>query len=174
MPIKFPFVLEHPPEVTDVQFLIVRTLGFLLIAVLIVKWVWPTYVQPHLSARQTAIAETADQIERTNRETEEMQTDYRRRLEGIEQETQRRIADAIREAEALRESILAEAQSTASGIVRRSQEEVARERAKAMVQLRAEFIESVIGAARHAAVHSLDGQQRRLVDSFVRSLGANS
>src|SRR5437762_1611987 len=95
--LKFPFVLEHPEGMTDAQFLVVRLIGFVLLIWLFVKWVIPTFVQPHLDSRRTAIAEAQQQVEQTHNETQDMQADYRRRLEGIHHETQRRIEEAVRE-----------------------------------------------------------------------------
>ncbi len=170
--LKSPFLLEHPPDISNAGYAIVQVVGFLLLAFVFVKLVWPSMVQPHLDARRVAIADAKQQVEQTHNETREMLGDYRRRLEGIHQETQRRIEDALTEAEALRESILADGRTASAAIIRRGEEEVARERAKAMLQLRADFVESVVGAARHAAANSLDGHQRRLVDGFVRILGS--
>lgn len=171
----FPFVIEHTKEVNTLQWLIITGIGFVLLALLVMRWVWPSMIQPHLAERLKNIQENARQIETTLRETDEMRGDYRGRLERIHDETERRMEEAVREAESLREQILAEAQVTARGIVRRGEEEVGRERAKAMVTLNRQFVDGVIGAARYAASQALDGPSHsRLVDDFTRNLGASS
>ena len=84
------------------------------------------------------------------------------------------MSEAVREADDLRSHIISEAHKLADQIVRRGEDEVSRERAKAMVGIRRQFVEDVIGAAEHAAGR-LDGtNHRRLVDVFVRNVGANS
>jgi F-type H+-transporting ATPase subunit b len=170
-----PFILEHPPDVSDVQWLIIRGIGFVLVAWLIVKLIWPSQVGVHLAERKVQIANAAEQVRETLTETEQMRNDYRIRLEGIEDETEARLTEAVREADDLRDQILTEAQHTAAGIVRRGEEEVSRERAKAVMQMRTKFIEDVILAAEAAATQSLDTpNQRRLVDEFTQNVRARA
>jgi F-type H+-transporting ATPase subunit b len=168
-----PFVLEHPAEYTDVQWLIIRGIGFALVLFIILKYIWPSFFGTPLRERREAIIEASEQVEQTMRETEQMRNDYRARLERIEDETEARMQEAIREADALKDQILAEARAQAEAITRRGEEEISRERAKAMLRLRQQFVEDVINAAEFAAAGSLDGdRQRRLVDDFVTNVGA--
>lgn len=170
-----PFILEHPGEISDVQWLIVRGIGFVLVAWLVVKWLWPSMIAPALTDRRTQIAQAAEQVQETMRETEQMRNDYRVRLEGIEDETEARMNEAVREAEDLQQHILNEARQTAATIVRRGEEEVSRERAKAVVQMRTKFIDDVIQAAQYAAQQSLDApNQRRLVEEFTKNVRAKA
>jgi F-type H+-transporting ATPase subunit b len=128
-----------------------------------------------LTERQRDIAETAAQVETTQREMDQLRNDYRQRLEHIEDETERRMAEAIREAEDLREQILAEAHQVAAAIVQRGQDEVERERAKARVRLRNQFVDEVIDAAEYAVGRSLDAAlQKRLLQNFMRNVRSGS
>jgi F-type H+-transporting ATPase subunit b len=100
-----------------------------------------------------------------------MRNDYRQRLENIEEETKTRLEAAVAEAGRLREQILEEARGLAADIVRRGEEEVAQERAKAQAHLRIQFVDSVIRAAGYAASRSLtDADQGRLLGEFVREV----
>jgi F-type H+-transporting ATPase subunit b len=174
MPIKWPFVLEHTEDVATWQFLLVRVIGFALIFWLILKFGVPVF-RNLLGEREKAIKEAADQVATTMRETEQMRNEYHERLERIQEETQQRMEEAVREAEDLRERILDEARQHAAAIVRRGEEEVMHERAKAMIRLRAQFVDDVIRAAGYAAARSLDAaHHRRLVEEFVRDVGAGS
>lgn len=175
MHFEFPWVLEHTKDVTDAQWLMVTGMGFLLIVFLVVKFVWPSMIRPHLVQRQHAITQAAEQVESTLRETKALRDDYVQRLDRIEDETATRIAEAVREAEELHKRILAEARESAEALISRGHGEVERERAKAMARLRTEFVRGVIGAAEFAAAKSLNAaHQRRLVDEFVNELGAKS
>src|SRR2546422_5787196 len=106
MKFEFPFILEHPPEFSDGQWLMVRGLGFLLVI-----WIFWKFIRPmitvHLVTRHGAIVEADHQVQSTLRETEEMRNDYQARLETIQDETRRRLDEAVHEAESLREQILA-------------------------------------------------------------------
>lgn len=172
--LEWPLILEHPGEISDVQWLIVRVLGLALVVWVVVKFVLPSQITPHLVSRKLDIQVAAEQVEETMRETRQMRDDYRLRLERIEEETEARMSEAVREADDLRNHIVTEANQLAETIVRRGEDEVSRERAKSMVGLRRQFVEDVIGAAEHAA-GQLDGtNQRRLVDLFVSNVGARS
>lgn len=172
---KWPFILEHPPEIVDWQWLVIRLIGLALVVWVILKFIWPSMIRSHLVDRHAAIVEADKQVQETMHETAGMRDDYKARLEGIHSETQKRLDEAVREAEALREQILAEAHVNAQAIVRRGEEEVARERAKAMVLLRRQFVEGVINAAQYAASSSLGPtQHRRLIDEFTKEVGAKS
>src|SRR5258707_1361236 len=115
--LKWPFILEHPNDVTEIQFLIVRGIGFALLAWLMVRAIWPTLVKPHLTERERGIAEADAQVAETLRDTAEMRDDYRVRLEGIAGETEQRMTSSVQEAEQLSDTILAEARETAAAIV---------------------------------------------------------
>jgi F-type H+-transporting ATPase subunit b len=170
----FPWGFKPPPDITEFQWAVVLTAGFILFALVYAKIIGPI-LRSLLKERQEAIIETYDQVETTLRETEQMRNDYRQRLEHIEDETEARMADAVREAETLREQILEEARHNAALLIQRGQEEVERERAKALVHLRTEFIDDVIRAAEFAVEKSLEpAQQRRMVQEFVQKVGTQS
>src|SRR5687767_2647689 len=170
--LKFPFILEHPGEYSDLQWLVVRSIGLALVLLVFWKWILPMIRQP-LQERQLAIVTSSEQVEQTLRETQEMRNDYQVRLTGIAEETERRMQEAVREAEDLGDRILAEARHTAAALARRGEDEVDRERAKAMSTLRSQFVEGVIGAAQYAAARSIDDSQRKkLVSEFVKDIGS--
>lgn len=173
-----PWVLEFPEQAEYGPFLLVSVVSFAVVAWFLFRVV-PKPAIGNISGilddRKRAIQTASEQVEETLRETEAMRNDYRQRLEKIEDETERRMAEAVREAESLRETILAEAKVNAAAIQRRGEDEVARERAKARVSLRAEFVDDVIQAAEYAASRSLDNtQQSRLVSEFVQNVGAKA
>ncbi len=170
-----PWILEHTRDVSNVQWLIVSFVGCALLVWVWLKFVGPSMVAGHLAEHQRQVAEAIEQVEKTLSETAEMRNDYRKRLDSIEEETSRRMDEAVSEADMLRDQILGAARETSAGILRRGEQEVARERAKAMVHLRQQFVESVVGAARHAAAGSLQPvDHKRLVEEFVNDLGAKS
>ncbi len=171
MPLKFPWFPEPPPGVNTFQWLVITTAGFLALGYIVVKFVVPV-IRGMLDERRKAIEDAAGQVASTLAETERMRNDYRQRLDNIEEETHVRMDEAVAEAGRLREQILEEARVTAKTIVRRGEDEVVQERAKAQAHLRIQFVDSVIRAAGHAASRSLtDGDRGRLLGEFVREVG---
>lgn len=170
-----PFVMEHTPEISNGQWLTVRGIGFLLVMFVIIRWIWPSMIQPHLNNRKADIIETAHQVEVTLSETEAMRADYEIRLHKIEDEQRARLEEAVHEADALKQQIVAEGEAAANAILRRSEEEASRERAKSLLTLKRNFVEGVIGAAQHAAEVGIDSAgHKKLVDEFVTGLGVAS
>jgi F-type H+-transporting ATPase subunit b len=171
----FPWIVEHPPEAGFLPFLMVTVIAFLVVAWFVWTKIPGPMIRGILDERRSAIAHAADQVQSTLRETEQMRNDYRLRLEGIHSETERRLAEAVQEAESIRDAILEDAKKVAAAIVQRGHEEVERERAKTVKTMRTEFVEDVIAAAKFAAAGSLDaGAQQRLVQEFVSSVGAKA
>jgi F-type H+-transporting ATPase subunit b len=169
--LEFPWHLEHTPDISNGSWLLITVLGALFALILVIKVVIPGMIKPHLVSRQEAIAHNAEQVETTLREVAEMRDEFRQRLASIEDETRRRMDEAVHEADSLRESILAEARQQAAGILRRGEEDVARERAKSLVTLRIQFVDDVIGAAEFAAARSLTPpRQQQLVGDFVQKI----
>src|SRR5438132_2762880 len=115
----FPFKLEVPPGASYWPFLIVTILAFSIVVWFVLKVIPGPMIRGILAERQTAIQHSSDQVDSTLRETAEMRDDYRTRLEGIADETRHRMDEAIREAAALRDTILAEAKVTAEAVARR-------------------------------------------------------
>jgi len=167
-----PWLLEHTSEVTDLQWLLVRTAGFAALAFIVVKFIVPV-VRGMLNSRLRAIEETAEQVRSTLEETERMRDDYRERLDNIAEETARRLEAAVAEADQLRQHIEGEARQQSEAIVAQTRAELRREHEKAMARLRIEFAEDVVEAARFAASRTLtQDRQADLVGAFVRELGA--
>jgi len=166
--LHWPFVLEHTEEINNTQWLIVKGVGLVIVAFFIVKFVWPTFIQPSLTERQLDIANQSDQIEQTMKETEQLRNDYKARLAAIEDEARKRLDEAVHEAETLKGRILSEAAITVESVEQRTRMELERERAKAVVGIQRTFVEDVIGAAHYAAEKSLDEKaQAALVDDFI-------
>jgi F-type H+-transporting ATPase subunit b len=169
-----PWLLEHTSDVTDMQWLVVRTLGFLIIVGIVLRYVVPL-IRRMLHDRRQTIVETTEQVSQTLAETAQLRDTYRERLERIADETALRLQEAVREAEDLQAHIREEARQQAAAIVERTRRDLRREREKAMAHLRIEFTDTVIEAARHAALRSLTRErQSQLVGMFVRDLRSRS
>ncbi|NLI00083.1 MAG: hypothetical protein GX446_11410 [Chthonomonadales bacterium] len=170
--LQSPWILEHTSDVTNWQWFVVRTVGFLALLYIVVRFIVPV-VGSMLHTRREAITESSEQVRTTLAEAEKMRDDYRARLERIADETALRLQEAVREAEDLQAHIQEEAQQQAAAIVERTRRELRRERDKAMAHLRIEFTDTVIEAARMAAARTLTRErQAELVNLFVRDVGA--
>jgi F-type H+-transporting ATPase subunit b len=172
--ITSPWVLEHPSNINNLQWLIVTGIGFILIAWLVGKFIIPM-IGGMLDERKKAIIDAAAQVENTMHEAEQMRNEYKTRLDGIQEETRIRLEAAVKEAESLQKQIQQEAERDAQTLIQRGYDEVSRERAKAYLRLKEQFVNDVINAAQYAAQRSLgDEDKNRLIDEFIDNVGVKS
>ncbi len=142
-------------------------IGFVLLAALIWKFVLPG-AKTALKDRESRIEEAHNQVQTALRDVQNLRNDYDLRLKSIEAEARERIDAAVREADAVHGEIIAEAQSTADAIRRRTQEELARERNRQRLLLRRQLVQSALDAAEQSIISTnSDGIQRELIKDFA-------
>ncbi len=170
-PYVVPWLLEHPADISDFQWIVVRTAGFLALAALVVKLIVPA-IRAKLEERTTTVADSLDQVRQALADAEAIRDDYRDKLDHIAEETQRRLDEAVASAAELRSHIESEARQHAEAIIAHARSEARRDWERAMAHLRIEFAEDVIEAASYAAARTLtESRQASLLDAFVREFG---
>jgi F-type H+-transporting ATPase subunit b len=105
---------------------------------------------------------------------EDSRRDYEVRLGGIEAEAREKIQAAIKEAQGMKEEIIASAHGDAEKILRRGQDEIQREKQRALVELRTEVADLAVQAAGKILGSAIDDRQHRaLINDFVNKVGAS-
>ena len=154
-------------------------IGFVLLFALVLRVPIPFLSVPHyrkiLDERSVRIETNKQQIDTAISEIQQLKSDYALRLEKIEEEARQRIDSAVREADAARAEIIAEAEASARAIRRRSEEEVARERTRQRILFRQQIVKTAIDSAEGAIrEHSDDTVQRRLIGDFITNASSES
>ena len=164
-PFEFgPFANEYPKSFLGI------IIGFVLLVLLLAKFVLPG-VKTMLKDRESRIEESHNQVQTALRDVQNLRNDYDARLKTIEAEARERIDAAVREAEAMRGEIIAEAQSTSEAIHRRTQDELSRERNRQRLMLRRQLVQSALDAAEQSIISTnSDGIQRKLIKDFVADI----
>lgn len=167
-----PVAFEHP------EIVLASLVGFVLLLVFLARVNVPYLSLPYfrslLHDRATNIEETHNQVQRAQEEALQVRNDYASRLEHIEAEARAHIDAAVREADVARTEIIAEAQQTAQAIRRRSEEEIARERTRARIQLRRQIVQITLDATEDSVrAHSSEAIQRHLIRDFIARAAAN-
>lgn len=168
-----PIAFEHT------KIILATVVGFAIFAWIV--WKMPPtiplgvpFLRAALTERTTRIEENQTQVDRALADVKQLRDDYASRLQRIEAESRQRIDAAVQEAETARGEIIAEAQQAAYALVRRSEEELARERTKSRIQLRQEIVKMTLDAAESAiGEHSSDKVQRYLIQDFIASVSGN-
>lgn len=156
----------------DPKVMAAQVTGFILLWIVLAKYLFRP-VLAMLQARDQEIKTMYENAESERTQAEEFRADYEKRLADIEAEARSHIQAAVKDAEAAKNDILAEARSRSEDIRRRGQEDLAREREKTLVQLRKEVVDISLSAAGKLIEESLDeAKHRRLVSDFISRIGA--
>lgn len=146
-------------------------MGFLLLWLVLAKFLFKP-VMAMLQEREDEIKGTYDTAETERAKAEEFRADYERRLVGIEAEARAKLQSAVKEAEDAKNQIIAEARARSEEILKRGQEDLAREREKTLAEIREEVVNLAIGAAGKLIGESLDeAKHRKLVGDFIDRIG---
>ncbi len=145
---------EHPasakkqggvgPLVIDPDLAIFTFVVFVILLVVLKKFAWGPIIQS-LEAREHNIAEHIAQAERNHQEAKTVLAQYEQRLAAAALEVRELLEEARRDAEKTKQSILAEAKSSAEA-----------ERARALRDIEAAADQAMESLARHSAQLAVD------------------
>lgn len=159
-----PLALNFPLIATQI-------IGFLLLLWFLNRFVFKL-IFGILDQRQKDIQTTYDQLDLDRASMEETRRKYEERLANIEAEAREHIQAAVKEAQALRDNLVADAQQRAESIVTQGRNEAERERQKAFLEMRQDIVALTIAAAGKLIGESLDdAHHTRLVDDFITNVG---
>ncbi|MCE5314569.1 MAG: F0F1 ATP synthase subunit B [Armatimonadota bacterium] len=157
--------------IPEPKVLIVQALGFLLVLGVFKLFLFQP-IMGILEARRREIASEYDSAEANRANAEELKAEYERHLAQIAEETRAKIAEAVKDGQTMREEILADSRSQAEKILTRAQEEIGREREKAIVELKTTVANLTVDAAGKLIGETMnDDKHRRLINGFIDDLG---
>jgi len=154
------------------QALILQILAFLLLIWVMRKYLFGP-VNGVLEARQSEVETTIEHLRRDREAMETSRRGYEARLAEIEAEARDTIQAAIKEAQGMKEDIIASARADAEQIVTRARDEIVREKQQARVELRNTVADLPVSAAGKILRRSVDDRaNRELVGDFINQVGA--
>lgn len=153
-------------------------LGITLAVVGVFLILFPVIQSFYLNPLQEAIDERNNDLESTFAEVEELRTsmtkmraEYEQRLAEKEAEARTQIQTAIKEAQQLRQSLMAEATERADAMVRQAEAEIAADRAQALTEIRASVVNLSLAAAEKVVGETMTSDRnRKLVATFIDEL----
>lgn len=150
--------------------LLTQMLGFLLVVIVFWKFLWGP-IQGIIDARREEVEDTYSAAEGSRKAAEELKAQYEQHLAEIDAEMRAKITEAAKEGQALREEIVAESRKQAEGILARAQDEIGREKDKAVLEIRTRVADLAINAASKLIDERMDAaKDRQLVDKFIDDL----
>ena len=160
------------PLAINIPLIVTQIIGFLLLIWFLNRFVFKA-IFGILDQRKRDIQETYDQLDRDRASMEQARRQYEERLAGIEAEARERIQAAVREAQALRDNLVSDAQKQAETILTQGRNEAERERQKAFLEMRQQIVAITVAAAGKLIGESLDdARHTKLVDDFIANVGS--
>jgi F-type H+-transporting ATPase subunit b len=156
----------------DLRTVLVQAFGFLLLYILFRAFLWKP-ILGLLSARQDEVAGIYTDADQQRAAAEGARKDYEVRLAKADEESRERIANALAQANAMKDEIINSARDQADRIVVAGRENVRREMEKAQVEIRDSAARMAVDVAGRIIQREMDpAAQRALVDQFIESAGA--
>lgn len=156
----------------DFRFILLMAVGFLLLFMLLKRFAFGPIFNV-LEQRQTTIRNNLDEAEARRNEMARLQKDYEQRLAAIEDEARDKIQAAVKDAQAARDEIIARANADREAIMRRTEEDILRERDKATAIMRDQIAEMAVTGASRILRQKLDvPNQGRLIDEVISEIGS--
>lgn len=150
--------------------MLVQIVNFLLLVFILAKFAYKPIMQM-MEERQQKIADSIDFAEQARLEAEQLKNAYQEQLSQARAEAQAIVEKAEKLAEENKEEIIKAARAESARILKNTQEEVARERALALAQIKGEVVALSMAAATKIIEKNLDQEANaNLVTSFIEKL----
>lgn len=158
----------------SLQEILTQALGFLLLVWVLKRLFWKPILAT-LEARRSKIQEAFQQIEKQQKDIENLQADYRSRIERIEEEARGKLQSAIDEGRRIAREIQEKAREEAHEALDRSKENLVLEIAKARVELRREIVELTLLASEKLLREKMtDEKHRQKILEMIEELEARA
>ncbi len=155
----------------DSNTLIWSVINFVVLLAILYKFLY----KPILTAfdkRQEEIANNLSHAEASRKEAEEMFADYKQQLEKASKEAGEIITNANKAAEEAKNQLIAQARDEAAAISQKAQQEINREKEKAMKEVRNEIAGLAVLAAGKVLEKSITKEDHdKMINDFVSQVG---
>lgn len=154
----------------ELKVVLTQTLGFALVVVVFWRFLWGP-IQGIIDARRDEVEGTYSAAEEDRKAAAELKADYEKHLAQVDAEMRAKITEAAKEGQALREEIVAESRKQAEQILVRAQDEIGREKDKAVLEIKTRVADLTVNAAGKLIEERLDDpKHRQLVEKFIDDL----
>jgi len=124
-----------------------------------------------IEEREKAVRSAVEESQRANAEALKLLEQHKEMVREAGRERAELIEKATAEAEQVKNDLVARARAEGEQIVQRAREQIEREKAAAIQDLRAQVADLAVEAASRIVTSSLTPEsQRKLVDDFIRDL----
>ena len=147
-------------------------IAFLIIWFLMAKFAWPMVLKM-MEDRESKIKGDLDAAEQARTDADAAKAEYQAKLEEADRKASEIIAEAKRDAETMRASMLAQAQVDAQAIIAKAHDVIDAERTKAMAELSGSVVDLSVEIAGKVIGDGLSvEQQRELAIKYLAEVGS--
>lgn len=142
-------------------------ISFVLFLLILKKVAWGPIIQA-LDAREKGIKDNIQAAEAARAGAEKSLKEYKQRLSEAQAEAQKMLANARRDAERIREDLLAKSKTEAEGQIDRARKQIEMEGQDAINRIRAEIADLIVDSARKVIGKTLNSEDHRrlILDSL--------
>lgn len=146
----------------------IAAIGVLLIVFPLLRMFFIGPLAEAIDNRNRELETTFSEAEELRTRMDSMRSEYEQRLVATEADARQRIESQIKEAQSLRQQLMAEAAERADELVKRATEEIEREKQRVLVGLRTQVVDLAIAAAEKVIEANMDNDRnRKIVDDFI-------
>lgn len=148
-----------------------RALNFAGLVIILV-WALKKPLTSGLKGRQQSISEQFEELEARKAEAEQAYKEYEAKLSRIDEEVNSIIEAAVKQGEAEKDRIIADAERAAGDIKRQAEMAVQHETAQAKANLRSEIAEQAVLVAEELIKKNLQADdQNKMVEDYLDKVG---
>ena len=154
----------------DPKILIIQMLGFALLFLTLKLFLFKP-IRNILDQRKQEVQDDYNSADAAKSDAAALKADYELRLSAVEDEIRSKLADAVKESQKVREELMAESRAQADKILTKAQEEIQRERASVMIELKNTVVNLTIEATSKLIEEKLDKtKHEELITKFIDNL----
>jgi F-type H+-transporting ATPase subunit b len=159
----------HLPGGLEINFgEVIATIGILLLLFPAIETFYTGPLAAAIGERNSNLEKTFSEAEELRNQMDKVRSDYERRLAQTEAEAREKIQAQIKEAQALRQRLEADAVGRADELIKRAHDEIEADRAKLKVELSSHVVNLTLSATEKLLGENMDTEKnRRLVEEFI-------
>jgi F-type H+-transporting ATPase subunit b len=162
--------LEAIANLISLAVLISSAVGFTILYLVLKKLLWKP-VLGIIDERRESIEAAFQEVDDARADIERMKVEYEQRLAGINAEAQAKLQEAVERGQQVAAEIRQAAEEARDKILAKSQEDIAREKDKALAELRNAAIDLSFTISERVMREDLDRERHdRMVRSFIDEL----
>ncbi len=152
---------------------VVINLGLMIFLIPVITMFFISPLADAINARNAELEKTFTEAEQLRASMDQMKKDYEARLAATEASAREQIQNQIREAQALRQTLMAEATERADHVMQQALQQIEQEKAKALVEIRSAVVNLTLTATEKLIGENLDdARNRKLIEDFVSQTSA--